>query len=70
VVASTTAAYERGQISMTDLLLARREHAALLLEEADTRFGLFSVENDLRRTLGMDLETLGRRAPEDGHVGG
>jgi cobalt-zinc-cadmium efflux system outer membrane protein len=65
VVASSTAAYERGQISMTDLLLARREHASLLLEEADTRFALFSVENDLRHTLGMDLETLGRQAPED-----
>jgi len=54
VVGSTTTAYQRGQISLTDLLIARREHAALELEEADTRFALFSVENELRRALGID----------------
>lgn len=65
VVGSTTTAYERGQISMTDLLIARREHASLLLEEADTRFALFGVENDLRRALGIDQNLVGARPRED-----
>jgi cobalt-zinc-cadmium efflux system outer membrane protein len=65
VVLSTTTAYERGQISMTDLLIARREHAALLLEEADTRFSLFSVENDLRRALGVDQNLVGAQPREE-----
>ena len=65
VVGSTTTAYERGQISLTDLLIARREHAALELEEADTRFALFSVENELRRALGIDQNLVGQRPRED-----
>ena len=65
VVGSTTTAYERGQISLTDLLIARREHAALKLEEADTRFALFSVENELRRALGIDQNLVGEKPRED-----
>jgi len=65
VVGSTTTAYERGQISLTDLLIARREHAALKLEEADTRFALFSVENELRRALGIDQNLVGQKPRED-----
>lgn len=65
VVASSTTAYERGQISMTDLLIARREHASLLLEEADTRFELFNVENELRRALGIDRNLVGEKPRED-----
>lgn len=65
VVDSTTTAYERGQISMTDLLIARREHASLLLEEADTRFALFSVENELRRALGVDQKLVGEQPREE-----
>ena len=65
VVDSTTTAYERGQISMTDLLIARRENASLLLEEADTRFALFNVENDLRRALGIDQNLVGQKPRED-----
>ena len=65
VVESTITAYERGQISMTDLLIARREHASLLLEEADTRFALFNVENDLRRALGIDQNLVGQKPRED-----
>jgi len=65
VVGSTTTAYERGQISLTDLLIARREHAALELEEADTRFMLFSVENELRRALGIDQNLVGQKPRED-----
>jgi outer membrane protein, heavy metal efflux system len=65
VVDSSSVAYERGQISMTDLLIARREHASLLLEEADTRFALFSVENELRRALGIDQNLVGAKPRED-----
>ena len=65
VVGSTTTAYQRGQISLTDLLIARREHAALELEEADTRFALFSVENELRRALGIDQNLVGQKPRED-----
>ena len=65
VVGSTTIAYQRGQISLTDLLIARREHAALELEEADTRFALFSVENELRRALGIDQNLVGQKPRED-----
>ena len=65
VVESTTTAYTRGQISMTDLLLARRDHASLLLEEADTRFALFNIENDLRRALGIDQNLVGQKPRED-----
>jgi cobalt-zinc-cadmium efflux system outer membrane protein len=65
VVDSTTVAYQRGQISLTDLLIARREHAALLLEEADTRFALFGVQNDLRRALGVDQNLVGQKPRED-----
>jgi outer membrane protein, heavy metal efflux system len=65
VVESTTTAYTRGQIALTDLLLARRDHASLLLEEADTRFALFNVENDLRRALGIDQNLVGEKPRED-----
>lgn len=65
VVDSTTIAYQRGQISLTDLLIARREHASLLLEEADTRFALFNIENDLRRALGIDQNLVGQKPRED-----
>jgi cobalt-zinc-cadmium efflux system outer membrane protein len=65
VVDSTTVAYQRGQISLTDLLIARREHASLLLEEADTRFALFNIENDLRRALGIDQNLVGDTPRED-----
>jgi len=65
VVESTTTAYTRGQIALTDLLLARRDHASLLLEEADTRFALFNVENDLRRALGIDQNLVGEKPREE-----
>lgn len=65
VVRSTTTAYERGQISLTDLLIVRREHAALELEEADTRFALFYVENELRRVLAIDQNLVGQKPRED-----
>ncbi len=57
VLDSTVAAVNRGGMSMTDLLLARRTHIDLMLKVMDLRFDLFSVRNDLRRALGLDVLT-------------
>jgi outer membrane protein, heavy metal efflux system len=54
VLDSTLSAVNQGGMSMTDLLLARRTHTDLLLKVMDLQFGLFTVRNDLRRTLGLD----------------
>lgn len=54
VLEGTMEAFGRGQVSMTDLLLARRTHTSLLLKAMDLRFELFLVRNDLRRVLGLD----------------
>jgi cobalt-zinc-cadmium efflux system outer membrane protein len=53
VLASSDDAYHHGQLSLTDLLLVRREHASLLLAAIDTRYELFGVRNTLHRTLGL-----------------
>ena len=53
VLKSSDEAYHRGQLSLTDLLLVRREHASLLLDAIDTRYELFTVRNTLHRTLGI-----------------
>jgi cobalt-zinc-cadmium efflux system outer membrane protein len=60
VLDSTVTAFDRGQISMTDLLLARRTHTALLLKAIDLEFEAFSVRNDLRQALGLDAEAAGK----------
>lgn len=62
VLDATSLAFSRGQVSMTDLLLARRTHLALVLSRMDVRFDLFSVRNDIRRALGLDAQ-LGSAAP-------
>lgn len=54
VVGASETAYRQGQTSMTDLLLVRRDHLALKLDELDTRYALFSVRNQLRLMLGLD----------------
>ena len=67
VLDSTVAAVNRGQLSMTDLLLARRTHAELTLKVMDLQFGAFSARNDLRQALGLDVKAdskEGRRAME------
>lgn len=56
-------AYQHGQISMTDLLLVRREHVAVLLDVTDTRFELFTIRNQLRRVLGLDAAELAGEKP-------
>lgn len=55
VLESTLKAFDQGQVSMTDLLLARRTHVTLVLTQMDLRFDFFSVRNDLRRALGLDV---------------
>lgn len=54
VLSSTEQAYRHGEVSMTDLLLVRREHQRVLLDVTDTRYALFSARNELRRLLGLD----------------
>jgi cobalt-zinc-cadmium efflux system outer membrane protein len=55
VLKSSDEAYHRGQLSLTDLLLVRREHASLLLDALDTRYDLFTVRNTLYRTLSLGV---------------
>jgi cobalt-zinc-cadmium efflux system outer membrane protein len=55
VLKSSDEAYHRGQLSLTDLLLVRREHASLLLDAVDTRYDLFTVRNALYRTLSLGV---------------
>jgi cobalt-zinc-cadmium efflux system outer membrane protein len=54
VLDATEKAYRLGQVSMTDLLLARRQRAELALDLIDTRFALFQVRSQARRVLGLD----------------
>jgi outer membrane protein, heavy metal efflux system len=55
VLKSSDEAYHRGQLSLTDLLLVRREHASLVLDALDTRYELFTVRNALHRALGIGV---------------
>ena len=54
IVGTTAKAFDRGQVSMTELLLARRTHITLLLNVLDSKFDFFSSRNELRRVLGLD----------------
>ena len=60
VLDTTQKAFGQGQVGMTDLLLARRTHLALILNQIDMRFDYFTVRNDLRRVLGLDATSIGR----------
>lgn len=60
VVQSAERAFNQGQLSLTDYLIARREHSALLLDQVDTRYDLFNVRNELRRALGLDVQLAAR----------
>jgi cobalt-zinc-cadmium efflux system outer membrane protein len=64
VLKSSDEAYHRGQLSLTDLLLVRREHASLLLDALDTRWDLFTVRNTLYRTLNLGVPTPPQASPE------
>lgn len=56
VLDATVSAVGQGEMSMTDLLLARRTNTDLLLRVMDLQFDVFSVRNDLRRALGLDAD--------------
>ncbi len=60
VLDTTQKAFSQGQVGMTDLLLARRTHLALILNQIDMRFDYFTVRNDLRRVLGLDATSIGQ----------
>jgi cobalt-zinc-cadmium efflux system outer membrane protein len=60
VLDTTQKAFGQGQVGMTDLLLARRTHLALILNQIDMRFDYFTVRNDLRRVLGLDATSIGQ----------
>lgn len=60
VVKSAETAFHSGQLSLTDYLIVRRQHSALLLDQTDTRFELFHVRNELRRVLGLDVALAAR----------
>jgi outer membrane protein, heavy metal efflux system len=56
ILRTTAKAFDRGQVSMTDLLVVRRTHITLLLTILSLKFDFFTARNDLRRVLGMDVE--------------
>jgi cobalt-zinc-cadmium efflux system outer membrane protein len=56
VLSSAEQAFHSGQLSLTDFLLVRRQHSALVLDQIDTRYELFGVRNALRRALGLDAQ--------------
>ncbi len=61
VLDSTVAAFDQGELSMTDLLLARRTHTDLALKVMELAYGAFSARNDLRHALGLDADLVRRR---------
>jgi len=63
IVQQTRRAFDLGQASLSDLLLAERAHRELLLEVLDTRFDLFNVRAQLRQQLGLDDEAARGVAP-------
>jgi cobalt-zinc-cadmium efflux system outer membrane protein len=63
VLKSSDDAYHHGQLSLTDLLIVRREHASLLLDAIDTRYELFTVRNTLHRTLGLGAPKIAPSLP-------
>jgi outer membrane protein, heavy metal efflux system len=58
VLESTLSAFSQGELSMTDLLLARRTHNDLALRVMDLQFEVFSARSALRRALGLDAELV------------
>jgi outer membrane protein TolC len=61
VLDSSLAALGQGELSMTDLLLARRTHTDVVLKVMDLEFAAFEAANELRHALGLDGE-LARQA--------
>ncbi len=53
VLSSTQIAFDHGGVSLTDLLLSRRNHIALQLTLLDEHFELFAIRNELVRVLAL-----------------
>jgi cobalt-zinc-cadmium efflux system outer membrane protein len=67
ILADTHKAFDAGQDSLSDLILAERAHRELILELLDARYDLFTARSGLRQTLGLDdaaaRAASGRSAP-------
>jgi cobalt-zinc-cadmium efflux system outer membrane protein len=63
ILDATYKSFDQGAVSMTDLLLARRTHLALVQNQMDMHFEYFGVRNDLRHTLGLDTQGMTAPAP-------
>lgn len=60
VFTSTNAAVGQGELSTTDLLLARRTRTEVTLRVMELQRDLFLVQNELRHVLGTDTTTVRR----------
>jgi outer membrane protein, heavy metal efflux system len=54
ILADTHKAFDLGQDSLADLILAERAHRELILELLDARYDLFTARSGLRQALGLD----------------
>jgi len=63
VLTTTSKAFDQGQVSLTNLLMARRTHITLLLTVLDLKFDFFSVRSELRRVLGLDATEASQGGP-------
>lgn len=64
VLTTTSKAFDQGQVSLTDLLMARRTHITLLLTVLDLQFDFFTVRSELRRVLGLDAADTSQGATQ------
>jgi outer membrane protein, heavy metal efflux system len=58
ILTATSEAVNQGELSTTDLLLARRTRTEVALKVMDLQFELFRVQNELRHVLGLDAPIL------------
>jgi len=67
ILADTHKAFDAGQDSLSDLILAERAHRELTLELLEARYDLFTARSGLRQALGLDdaaaRAATGRSAP-------
>jgi len=58
ILQSTSDAVNQGELSTTDLLLARRARTEVALKAMDLEFQIFLTGNQLRQVLGLDVPLL------------
>ena len=66
ILDATVGAVIHGELSMTDLLLARRTHTELRLKALELQWSAFGVGNGLRTALGLDAALVGEAATASG----